>query len=247
MSNILTIAGSDPSGQAGIQADLQVIRALGHRGFSAITAVTAQNDERVYSVNPVATKTLKDQLRALFSTYEFAAIKVGLLVTNELAYQIYRILNEVGVKNIVVDPIMRSSSGTVLLESAALSTLTGFLFPLARIVTPNLDEAESLTGMNVRDLDAMAEAAEQIRKASPGLETVLVKGGHLKDKIVDLLWDGTDTYELGTGDPLSNPARGTGCILSSAIACFLADGLELPAAVQKAKSFLEEFIPTRLA
>jgi hydroxymethylpyrimidine/phosphomethylpyrimidine kinase len=245
MANILTIAGSDPSGQAGIQVDMEVIRALGHRGLTVITAVTAQNDDRVYSVNPVDTKTLKDQLRAILSKYSIDAVKVGLLVTNQLAYQVYRILDELHVKNLVVDPIMQSSSGSVLLESAAVPVLTGFLLPMARLVTPNLDEAETLAGMPVKNVDHMCDAADKILNGSPGLESVLVKGGHLQEDRMDVLLYKNELQQIPAHSPISGNTRGTGCILSTAIACYLAEGMDLPEAVQRAKSFLEDFIDKR--
>lgn len=242
MANILTIAGSDPCGQAGLQADLEVIHLLGHRGFSVITAVTAQNDERVYSVNPVDTRVLKDQLRSLLSKYSFDAVKVGLLVTNELAYQVFRVLGEAKLPNLVIDPIMASSSGAVLLESAAISVLTGYLFPLARLVTPNLDEAETLAGMTVRNLEQMAQAAKKIANLV-GIESVLIKGGHLEGEKTDVLFDEDTIHEFPGGASLPEHMRGTGCRLSSAITCYLAEGSSVQEAVQKGKSFLEEFIP----
>ncbi len=247
MANILVIAGSDPSAQAGLQVDLQVIRSRGHRGCSVITAVTAQNDERVYSVNPVDTRVLKDQLRAVLSAYTFDAVKVGLLVSNEISYQVYRILEQHKVKNIVVDPIMRASSGAVLLENAALPILTGYLLPLARMVTPNLDEAETLSGMTVRDLDQMGDAARKIMNESPGLNAVLIKGGHLTTEKTDILWDGMELYRFPTEQTFAGSPRGTGCILSTAIACALANGADIREAVRAAKNYLQEFIPSRLA
>ncbi len=245
MGHLLTIAGSDPSGQAGLQADLSVFQDLGHHSCSVITAVTAQNDERVFSVNPVETKILKDQLRALLEAYEFDAVKIGLLVTRELTYQVFRILEEAKVPNIVIDPVMRSSSGMTLLENAALPIFTGFLAPLARILTPNLDEAEQLTNLTVRTREQMATAAHKMMQESPGLEAVLVKGGHLEDEKIDVLFYNNEIYEFPTRRYFTGGARGTGCVLSSALACFLADGLPIPEATHKAKDYLEKFIPKR--
>lgn len=245
MANILTIAGSDPSGQAGIQADLDAIRSLGHRGFSVITAVTAQNDARVYSVNPVDTKVFRDQLQALLAQYSFDAIKIGLLGTNELAYQVYRVLDEHRFPNVIVDPVLRSSSGAILLESSAISVLTSFLLPLARVVTPNLDEAEALTGMMVRNADQMATAAQRLYQLSKGVGAVLVKGGHLKENKEDVLFDGEEVTAYAIREPYPENARGTGCLLSTAIACQLADGKTIPVAVQEARHFLDDFILNR--
>ncbi len=242
MANILTIAGSDPSGEAGIQGDLQTMRALGHRGFSVITTVTAQNDVRVYSVNPVDTTVLSDQLRAVLSHYQIDAVKIGLLGTKQIAYQVYRILNEEHFKNIVVDPVLRSSSKAVLLESAALPILTSFILPLSRVVTPNLDEAETLAGMTVRTQEQMKEAARKIYDLCKGVGAVLVKGGHLADSRVDILYDGQQLHEFPAAKVYPEKIRGTGCILSSALAAFLAQGYGLTEAVWAAKAFLDRTV-----
>lgn len=242
MANILTIAGSDPSGEAGIQADLRTFRALGHRGFSVITTVTAQNDIRVYSVNPVDTTVLSDQLRALLSHYQIDAVKIGLIGTKQIAYQIYRIVNEEHFPNVVVDPVLRSSSGATLLESAALPILTSFLLPLSRVVTPNLDEAEVLSGMTVKDGEQMAQAAKKIYELCSGVGAVLIKGGHLSGAPVDILFDGNKIYEFPATKSYPEKTRGTGCILSSALAAFLAQGYELSEAVWAAKAFLDRSV-----
>jgi hydroxymethylpyrimidine/phosphomethylpyrimidine kinase len=246
MANILSIAGSDPSRQAGIQGDLEVIREFGHRGLTVITAVTAQNDQRVYSVNPVDTKILKDQLSALLSEFKFDAVKIGLLVSREITYQVYRILEESKIPNIVVDPVMNSSSGTILLESGAVPLFSSFLLPLAKIVTPNLDEAEQLSGLKVRSVDTMAQAAHKIYKEAPGLEAVLVKGGHLNESKVDVLFYNNEIYEFAAQSFFADNARGTGCALSTALACSLADGYTIPESVHQSKAFLEKFIPRRV-
>ena len=231
MAHILTIAGSDPSGQAGIQADLQVIRDLGHR---------------VHITESWGGTVLKVQLRAILSEYSVDAVKIGLLATNELAYQVYRILEEAKAPHIVVDPIMRSSSGVVMLEDAAIPVLTGFIFPLADLVTPNLDEAETLTNLTVRNPEQMEEAARKILSMSPGLKAVLIKGGHLEGEKVDVLVEGDQVTSHPAAGSLTGNTRGTGCILSTAIACYRDKGLETLEAVEAAKSYLAEFIPRRL-
>jgi len=242
MANILSISGSDPSGQAGVQADLEAIKDLGHRAFSVVTAVTAQNDERVYSINPVDTRVLNDQLRALLAQFEFDAVKVGLLATNELAYQVYRVLKEHELPNIVVDPVIRSSSGTVMLENSAIPLLTGYVMPLAVLVTPNLDEAESITNMKVRDADQMAEAAKHVFNLAKGVGGVLIKGGHLKENKVDILYDGSTYHQYPAERIYPENFRGTGCRLASAIAAYLGEGKSLKQAVENAKAYLDEFI-----
>lgn len=244
MANILTIAGSDPSGSSGTTVDVEVIRALGHRPLTVITAITAQNDRQVYSINPVDTKVLKDQIEALFSQYSFEAIKIGLLATKGIVDQISRILKSVGCKNLIIDPIIKSSSGTDLLESSAIPMLTQFLFPRARLVTPNLDEAETLSGLKVRNPGQMSEAAYKILQLSPGLNSVLIKGGHLEEEKIDILLENNHITSFQRLD-LSGNLRGTGCILSSAIACHLAEGRSLVRAVQEARLFLQDFIRKR--
>jgi len=247
MANILTIAGSDPSGQAGIQGDLRVIRDLGHRGLCAITTVTAQNDDRVISVNAVDARILVDQLRVLLEQYKIDAVKMGLLGTKQIAYQLYRIIDGERFPNIVVDPVLRSSSGATLLESDAIPILTSFLLPLSRLVTPNLDEAEELSGIKVTNVDQMVQAAKKIHQLCAGVEAVLVKGGHLSMDAVDILFDGSKIQEFPSTEIFPKEFRGTGCILSSAIASYLAEGMELPQAITAAKEYLEKTVKAQLA
>lgn len=245
MAHILTISGSDPSGQAGLQVDLEAIRELGHRGFSVVTAVTAQNDDRVFSINPVDTRVFNDQLRALLAQYEFDAVKVGLLATNELAYQVYRVLKEHQLPNVVIDPVIQASSGAILLENSAVPVLTGYVIPFATMVTPNLAEAEVLTNMTVRSVEQMAEAAKHLYQISRGVKAVLIKGGHLKNEKVDILYDG-ETFHEYPGERAYPPnSRGTGCILASALACSLGAGRSIRDAVEQAKAYLDEFIIRR--
>lgn len=239
MANILAIAGSDPSGEAGLQTDLKTIRALGHRPLSVITAVTAQNDVRVYSVNPVETTIVSDQLRAVITHYPIGAVKVGLIATKQIAYQLYRIFSEEHLAHLVIDPVMQASSGATLLESVALPILTSFLIPLAEVVTPNLNEAEVLAEMPVSGKAQMIEAAKKIYQTCAGVKAVLIKGGHLPGSAVDILFDGDKICEFPSSKTYPVKVRGTGCILSSAIASFLAQGYELREAVWAAKAFLD--------
>jgi hydroxymethylpyrimidine/phosphomethylpyrimidine kinase len=240
MSNILTIAGSDPTGQAGIQADLETIRDLGHRGFSVITAVTAQNNQRVLSIGPVETRILKDQLQALFAEYEFAAIKIGLLSSQQLAYQIYRILNQKQLKNIVIDPVLKASCGSILVEGSAVPVISGFIMPLTRIATPNLDEASQLAAIKVGNPEQMRKAAKKIYDMAPGIEAVLVKGGHLKEDKQDVLYDGHESTVFQSNKIYPASSRGTGCRLSTAIACNLAEGKSITDAITRAKGYVDE-------
>lgn len=244
MANILVIAGSDPTGQAGIQADLRTVRQLGHRGLSVLTAVTAQNDNRIYSVNALDSRVLLDQLRAILDTYPVDAVKIGLLGTKQIAYQIYRILGDHRFPNVVVDPVMHASCGSILLEDAALPILTSYLLPLARVVTPNLDEAEVMAEMTVRNTNQMALAAKHIFEICKGVGAVLIKGGHLREVAVDVLYDGIKVHEFPSLQNYPVKTRGTGCVLSSALASYLTRGYDLPEAIWAAKAHLDRVIAT---
>lgn len=242
MANILVIAGSDPTGQAGIQADLETLRALGHFGGTAITAVTAQNSDRVLSVNAVDSSVLRDQIKAILSQYSIDAVKIGLLANRELTYQTARMLSEKNVPNIVLDPVIRSSSGSMLLNHGAFPILLSTLMPCCRVVTPNLYEAGLLTGMEVRNESDMITAAQALYKLALGVEGVLVTGGHLEGEVVDIFFDGTRLLRFPSQMEYPENTRGTGCRFSTALACFLASGYAPKEAILQAKHFLDQYV-----
>lgn len=236
MKNILTIAGSDSGGGAGIQADLKTFAALGTYGMSVITAVTAQNTQGVHHVEEMSREIVKVQLDAVFSDIRVDAVKIGMVSSPEIICQIAASLREWEAHNIVVDPVMAAKSGYSLLKSEAIEALKNELFPLAAVVTPNLSEAEVLVGKKVTNEDDMEEAAKQIYAL--GMQSVLIKGGHLVGDAVDLLFDGNKLTRFTSPRIKNKNTHGTGCTLSSAIAAHLALGVDLIKAVSQAKSYL---------
>jgi hydroxymethylpyrimidine/phosphomethylpyrimidine kinase len=243
----LTIAGSDSGGGAGIQADLRTFHAFGVFGTSAITAITVQNTLGVKSFVPIAPEVVRDQIIAVVEDLKPAACKTGMLASAELVTLVARTIEETGLENVVVDPVMIATSGDRLLDSGAERAIISRLIPCAALVTPNLDEAAVLVGGDVGSVDAMEEAARVI--AGLGARAVLVKGGHLREpgragtpRVVDVLFDGATIrrYERPRID--TRNTHGTGCTLSAAITADLARGLDLVTAVERALDFVHRAI-----
>lgn len=235
----MTVAGSDSGGGAGIQADLKTFAALKVFGTSAITAVTVQNSVGVSGIHSVPPETVTAQILAVGRDFPVDAVKTGMLGNRADISAAAAGLSELGIKKIVVDPVMVAQSGDSLLEEDAVDAVKNIMVPMAMIVTPNLPEAEKLTGMAVRTVDEMKGAAEEIAKLGCG--AVLVKGGHLSgesDLITDVLYaDSKITlFEDKRIDTKAN--HGTGCTLSSAIAAELAAGCDLTEAVRRARLYL---------
>lgn len=236
MKTVLSIAGSDPSGGAGIQADLKTLCAYRVYGMAAITSLTAQNTVGVQDVFHVPSAFLVKQLKAIYEDIRIDAVKIGMLGTLENVIAVSRFIEETKVPNVVLDPVLISGSGSPLLEEDAIQILKDTLINLCTIVTPNLMEASILTGMKVADVNSMKEAAAFLISKT-GVKNVLIKGGHLEGKAVDILFDGIrfETYEA---PKVPKPTHGTGCTLSSAIAAGLAIGLDIKTAVSKAKEYV---------
>ncbi|MBE0712426.1 MAG: hydroxymethylpyrimidine/phosphomethylpyrimidine kinase [Candidatus Aminicenantes bacterium] len=222
--NLVSIAGYDPSAGAGVLLDIGVFERLGFRGFGILTAVTAQNPERVDRVFPLAAHAVVGQFGRLSETAVIAGIKVGMLATAENMAAVRRILGQNRHVPRVVDPVFRSSSGAVLLEKKAWPLFLDILGGKADLITPNLEEAEILVGGPVRSVPAMRKAAAEITRA--GRIPCLLKGGHLKDKAVDVLYDGREFTDFEHGRSVKD-VHGTGCFLSSAILGHLAEGRTL--------------------
>ena len=240
MKRILTVAGSDSGGGAGIQADLKTITVLGAYGMSAITALTAQNTVGVKGVYPVPVEFIRLQMEAVLSDIGADAAKTGMLATPEIVEAVAEELKRFKVDLLVVDPVMVAKSGDALLAEEARATLKKILLPLATLVTPNLPEASVLTGFPVHDLESMKEAARAIRDMGP--RYVLIKGGHLEKEALDVLFDG-EKFQAYEAPRLSNRnTQGTGCTFASAIAAGLAKGLSVPDAVKRAKEYITEAI-----
>ena len=240
MKRILTIAGSDSGGGAGIQADLKTITVLGGYGMSAITALTAQNTVGVQGVHPVPVDFIRLQIEAVLSDIGTDAAKTGMLATPDIVKTVTEELKRFKVEVVVVDPVMVAKSGDALLSEDARETLKESLLPMAYLVTPNLPEASVLCGFPVKDLEDMKEAARVIRSMGP--RYVLIKGGHLEKEAVDLLFDG-EGFERYEALRLSNRnTHGTGCTYSAALATLLAQGLPVHDAVAEAKRFITRAI-----
>ncbi|WP_366914700.1 bifunctional hydroxymethylpyrimidine kinase/phosphomethylpyrimidine kinase, partial [Clostridium sp.] len=213
---ILTIAGSDCSGGAGIQADIKTITAHKMYGMSVITALTAQNTTGVYGIEEVSPEFVGNQIDCIFKDIYPDAIKIGMVSNSKIIEVIAEKLIEYKAKNIVVDPVMVSTSGSKLLSDEAMEALITKLIPLATVITPNIPEAEALCGFEIKDELDMIKAAERISKTLKG--AVLVKGGHLVNDAIDLLYENNNIHWF-KAERIDNPnTHGTGCTLSSAIA-----------------------------
>lgn len=236
MKTALSIAGSDSSGGAGIQADLKTMQMHGVYAMTAITALTAQNTTGVRGIAEVSPEFLQQQIDAVFEDIYPDAVKIGMVPSAELIEVIADRLRYYGAGNVVVDPVMVSTSGSRLMKTDAIATLHRVLLPLASLVTPNIPEAEVLAERPIRSKEDMMEAAKQIGDACGC--AVLLKGGHSIHDASDLLYEG-GTYRWFEGKRIDNPnTHGTGCTLSSAIASNLAKGFPMETAVQRAKAYI---------
>ena len=236
MKTALTIAGSDSSGGAGIQADIKTMTLNGVYAMSAVTALTAQNTTGVTGIFEVTPEFLGQQIDAVFVDIPPDAVKIGMVSSSELIKIIAEKLKEYGAKNIVVDPVMVSTAGSRLMKEEALQTLAGELIPLATVITPNIPEAEILSGMSIQNAEDMTAVAKQIGDKFGC--AVLLKGGHSVSDADDLLYQNGNCRWF-RGKRIDNPnTHGTGCTLSSAIAANLAKGFDLEAAVERAKEYI---------
>lgn len=234
---VLSIAGSDSGGGAGIQADLKTFHAFGTFGTTAITAITAQNTRGVHGIHPVPIEAVRAQIRAVADDLHPSALKSGMLANAELVRAVAAELREHHLQNYVLDPVMVASSGDRLLDADAEQTIVEELLPLATLVTPNLDEAEILVGFPVRDEQAMRRAATVLVETGAG--AALIKGGHLdRGELVDVLFDGSEWHEWRRSRLQSRNTHGTGCTLSAAVTAGLAHRRSLPAAVADALDFV---------
>ncbi|MGH7254264.1 MAG: bifunctional hydroxymethylpyrimidine kinase/phosphomethylpyrimidine kinase [Nitrospirales bacterium] len=246
MKQVLTIAGSDSGGGAGIQADLKAMSANGVFGMSVITSITAQNTKCVTSVFDLPVSIIEAQLDAIFDDFEVAAVKTGMLSSSAIVDTVSRKLAQHQVANLIVDPVMVAKSGQALLQPDAVEKVKTALIPQALLVTPNIQEAERLSGMTIKTLADARQAAKAIHKL--GCRHVLVKGGHLlAEKGTDLLYDGR-FFNVYKGEYIDTPhTHGTGCTYASAIAAQLGKGKTLPDAVSAAKTYITEAIRHGLA
>ena len=246
IAKALTIAGSDSSGGAGIQADLKTFAAFGVYGCTVITAITAQNTKRVSAVHALPSRIVRQQLEAVLTDIQPDVIKVGMLANASIIRAVSGVLRQFSRMPMVLDPVMSAKSGDSLLELNALQSLREELFPFVTLLTPNIPEAEILIERPIKSEEDMSDAARAILKM--GVQAVLVKGGHsvefrvnpeqTSDELVDVFFDGNEIHEI-SGPRIDTPhTHGTGCTLSSAIAAGLAQGQPLLEAIQSARQFL---------
>ena len=243
----LTIAGSDSSGGAGIQADLKTFQAIGVFGMSAVTAVTVQNTQKVYAIQEMRPEIVHGQIVCLFDDIPVHAVKIGMVASVPLIEAIAEALGRIErLPPVVLDPVMISKSGYALLQPDAQEALVRHLFPLARVVTPNLPEAEALLGKKITDIDAMKTAAREI--SALGAKMVVVKGGHLgRGSATDVLFDGEKIRLLESRRIDTVNTHGTGCTFSSAIAAHMAQGESFFDAVTQAKAYISGAIANALS
>jgi hydroxymethylpyrimidine/phosphomethylpyrimidine kinase len=237
---ILTIAGSDSGGGAGIQADLKTITVLGGFGMSVITALTAQNTLGVHSIHDVPPPFVAAQFDAVATDIGIDAAKTGMLATSEVLRVVAGKIRQYGIEKLVVDPVMVAKGGMSLIREEAKKTLIMELVPLAYVLTPNIPEAEVLSGLRILTLSDMKEAARIIRNL--GARHVVVKGGHLSGDATDLLYDGREFTTFNAPRIATEDTHGTGCTYSAAIATYLGFGMDVPGAVAEAKRYITEAI-----
>jgi hydroxymethylpyrimidine/phosphomethylpyrimidine kinase len=239
MIKILSIAGSDPSGGAGIQADLKTFQKLGAHGMAIPVALTAQSSRGVSGTYPVPPQALSRQLKALLSDIRPDAIKTGMLLTQQVVNAVAKAVSSYKIRNLIVDPVIRSSSGRTLLAPEAVRAMKQKLLPLALVITPNVPEAEVLTGIRIMTEDDMDLAAGKLMDM--GLRYVLIKGGHRTGPAIDTLYGGKTVLNFST-ERVKGEFHGTGCVLSSALAVFIGQGYPVEKAVEKAKRFVDKML-----
>ncbi|MFF2175002.1 bifunctional hydroxymethylpyrimidine kinase/phosphomethylpyrimidine kinase [Lysinibacillus sp. NPDC058147] len=239
MNIVMTIAGSDSGGGAGIQADLKTFQELKVFGTSVITALTAQNTLGVSDVFPIEVSFVEKQLQALVEDFSISAVKTGMLFSSEIIQSIAQILAEINIP-LIVDPVMIAKGGESLLQQEAIEALRSCLLPLATVITPNIPEAETLSGRTINSLADIKEAAQVLLQM--GVQCVIIKGGHLEDKCyaTDYVFfqDGRSFSMQSTRIATKN-THGTGCTFSAALTAFLGRGLPLEKAIEEAKKFIQ--------
>ncbi len=238
MKIALTIAGSDPTGGAGLQADQKVFRAFGIHGCAVVSAITAQNSEGVDSLFPVERDFIERQLNVLLSDISPQAVKLGMLYKKTTVELIAEVFKNYSLNNLVIDPIISSSSGMNLVEDGMLDALIDALFPLSRVITPNIHEASVLTGRKIQDKKDMEDAVKILKSMGP--EIIVITGGHLDKRAQDLYYDGE--FHVLEGAKMEGEYHGTGCVFSAAITALLALGHSPLEAVRRAKVFVKNAI-----
>jgi hydroxymethylpyrimidine/phosphomethylpyrimidine kinase len=239
----LTIAGLDPSGGAGIIADIKTFSAFGCFATAAVASLTFQNTTGVFGAVHQSAETLRGQVEPVLNDFDVSGVKTGMLPTREIIEETASLVSEFALKNFVVDPVVRSTSGFDLIDDAALKALIEKLFPLSDLITPNIPEAERISGMNIETEIDIAGAAARMR--SMGARNILIKGGHLEGlRAKDFLYLGDELFTFEAEFIRTNATHGTGCTLAAAITANLALGKTLPEAVKISKDFVTRAIRT---
>ena len=240
--NALTIAGSDSCAGAGIQADLKTFAAFGVYGLSAITAVTAQNTQGVQQILPLSSEIVAAQIRSVATDIPIAAVKTGMLVDTKIVKVVIKAIEENNFTNLVIDPVMAATSGKALLSSEGRTLLKEYLFPHARVITPNLAEAEILCGERIDSIAAMKDATVILQQT--GCQWVVIKGGHLaaNHQAIDIAYNGKDFFTLNSERWKCGETHGTGCTFAAAIAAGLGKGQPVLQALQAAKNYISAAI-----
>lgn len=244
MKKALTIAGSDCSGGAGIQADLKTFSANGVFGMSVIVSVVAENTSRVIDIQDITPDMIQKQIDAVFEDIEVDAVKIGMLSSKECMIAVAEKIREYKPENVVVDPVMYAKNGSALMAPDSIDTLIKEIIPIAHIITPNIPEAEKISGIKITNTEEMKEAAKIIHNM--GTPNVLIKGGHSKGDALDILYNGSEFFEYTNARINTKNTHGTGCTLSSAIASNLALGFSMNEAVEKAKKYITVAIENSL-
>lgn len=239
MKTALTIAGSDPTGGAGLQADIRVFNHFGVYGLSAVSALTAQNTYEVNAISKVEGRFLEEQLNTLINDIRPDALKTGMLFSTDVVKAVAKIIKGYELGNLVIDPVTISSTGTSLIENGVLDALKEELFPLAKVITPNIYEAAAISGVNIMDEKDMERAAVELKRLGP--EVVIITGGHLENETLDLIYDGEKFHRI-RGKKIKGEYHGTGCAFSAAITACLAKGISVIEATKKAKEFIDAAI-----
>jgi hydroxymethylpyrimidine/phosphomethylpyrimidine kinase len=231
----LTIAGSDPTGGAGLQADLRTFKSLGVYGLSVPSVLTAQNTEGVYGIQEIPSGFFAEQLDILLKDIRPDALKTGMLYSSDIVKIVSDKIEAYSLQNLVIDPVTVSSTGVLLVEERTLDIVKNVLFPLAKVITPNIYEASVLSGTDIQSEKDMKEAMLKLRGYGP--QAVIITGGHMEDKAVDMLFDGEEFLSL-ENDKLEAEVHGTGCVFSSVVTACLALGYDVKEAFIKAKEFV---------
>ncbi len=241
--SVMTIAGSDSGGGAGIQADLKTFSALRVFGTTAITSITSQNTVGVNDVYNIPIEHLESQMAAVFDDIDIMVVKTGMLATSDIISIVCSTLKKYNVSKLVVDPVMVAKDGSRLLQKQAMSALITELIPISYVITPNIPEAEDLVSMKISNIKDMYNAADKIYKL--GAKNVVIKGGHLSgEKSIDVLYDGTEYSEFSTTRVNTTNTHGSGCTFAAAITAFLSYEMPLIDAVKKAKIYVSESLST---